>query len=411
MRASWAAGQSRLYVPWIGFAAVCTLLMCLLPGEETVPYHLAWIGLALAYGIEAWPWARTVYAVIVFTICTGAVIVVRASTQVIGWGETAEIPLMSILVLLVLWNVRKRQVAYGELSRLAEQERARAVQREQLNRMTSHEMRTPATIALGYVDMLLKNETDERVRSDLRVIGDELSRLVLVADRVMRMIRVHDHVAFQRQDLAALVRETGERWSVVAERNWVVTCEPIELDCSAERLRACLDTLVENALRYTEDGDTVRIFGRRAGGAVTIGVADSGPGMDPQQVQAVNRGRLAASAQDPDLAQTQDQDYVAEDPKAQTGLGLALVRETARARGGRVVAGVSAEGGAVVMMVLPLGVRGPAPQHGGVDTAIRPGPPYAEPGPPPGHGAPIGSGRTSTVRGARRRARKSVTSA
>ena len=404
MKASFAAGEDRLYVPWIGFAVVCTLLMCFLPGEETVPYHLAWIGLALAYGIEAWPWARTVYAVIVFTICTGAVIVVRASTGVIGWGETAEIPLMSILVLLVLWNVRKRQVAYGELSRLAEQERARAVQREQLNRMTSHEMRTPATIALGYVDMLLENETDERVRSDLKVIGDELNRLVLVADRVMRMIRVHDHVAFERQDLANLLRETGERWSVVGERNWVVTCEPIELDCSAERLRACLDTLVENALRYTEDGDTVRIFGRRAGGAVTIGVADSGPGMDPQQIQAVNRGQLAASA-------AEYQDYVAEDPKAQTGLGLALVREAARARGGRVVAGVSAEGGAVVMMVLPLGVREAGPHHGRIDTPARPGSLSSEPGPPPGHGAPVGSGRTPTVRGARRRARRSVTSA
>lgn len=345
MSADETGPSSRLFLPWIVVAAGCAVVMWIVPGEETVPYHVAWIGLASAYGIEAWPWRRTVYSVIAFTAVTGGILFERAATGVIAWGETAEIPLMSILVLLVLWNVRRRHVAYGELSRLAERDRLRAAQRERLSRMTSHEMRTPATIALGYADMLLRNETDERARSDLQVICDELRRLVLVGDRVIRMIRVHGEDEVRRHDLGALLRATGERWSVVADRNWVVSCEPIELPCSAERLRACLDTLVENALRYTEDGDTVRIFAARQGTSVRIGVADSGPGMDPLQLQAVNRGHLSTG----DI----DQPYLADDPKAQTGLGLALVHEAAQARGGRLVAGMSAEGGAMVMMVVP----------------------------------------------------------
>ena len=45
------------------------------------------------------------------------------------------------------------------------------------------------------------------------------------------------------------------------------------------------------------------------------------------------------------------------DPKSQTGLGLSLVRETAEALGGRLVAGRSAEGGALLLMVLPAVAR------------------------------------------------------
>jgi two-component system, OmpR family, sensor kinase len=345
MRALATGGNSRLYVPWIILAAGCSIAMWSVPGEETVPYHLAWIGLAGAYGIEAWPWARTVYSVAGYTVVSGAILVDRAATGAIGWGEITEIPLMSILVLLVLWNVRTRHVAYGHLTRMAERDRLRAAQRERLSRMTSHEMRTPATIALGYADMLLNSCEDQRIRSDLLVICDELRRLVLVSDRVVRTMRMQDQDEVRLHDVSSLLRETGERWGVVADRHWVVQCEPFLYRCSAERLRASLDTLVENALRYTEEGDTIRIFGAAVGSRVVLGVADSGPGMDPVVLHAVNRGRLSL--------QDSPSDFIASDPKSQTGLGLALVREAAEARGGCLVAGSSAEGGALVVMALP----------------------------------------------------------
>jgi hypothetical protein len=53
--------------------------------------------------------------------------------------------------------------------------------------------------------------------------------------------------------------------------------------------------------------------------------------------------------------------FTAADPKAQTGLGLGLVREVVAARGGRILAGRSDEGGASVLMVLPVGDRAVVP--------------------------------------------------
>ena len=39
--------EPRLLVPWLLLAAVCCLFMWVMPGDETIPYHVGWIGLAL----------------------------------------------------------------------------------------------------------------------------------------------------------------------------------------------------------------------------------------------------------------------------------------------------------------------------------------------------------------------------
>ena len=328
---------------------MCAFLMWRLPGEETIPYHLAWIAITVAYGIEAWPWGQTVMAVVAYTLLTGGILAARAATGVVGWQETAEIPLMAALVLIVMWNVRRRHLAFASLSELAERDRERAARRERLSRMTSHEMRTPATIAMGYTEMLLSQETDDTRRADLSVIQEELGRLVLAGDRIVRTLRMHDVDDIQEQDLRPLLTDVAGRWAVLADRNWIVTCDPVRLSCSAGRLRACLDTLIENAVRYTEPGGTVRILGQAQGDDVVIGVADSGPGMDPLLLSVVNRADF--------LTMSRENAYVTQDPKAQTGLGLALVWEAAVARGGHLSAGVADEGGALVTIVVPRHLR------------------------------------------------------
>ncbi len=338
------AHRPRLFVPWLLLAAVCSMMMWLSPGEETIPYHVAWIGVALAYGFDPWPLGRTLGALVVYTCTTGGILVLRAATGVVAWEETAEIPLMATLVLLSVWHVRRRQAAMAELLRMADRDRLRAQQRERLSRVTSHEMRTPLTIAVGYVDLLLERETEDERRADLEVVRDELGRLGRTGDRLLRMIRLQELVRWGPVDLDGFFADVGERWATVADRRWVVDAAVGTCDISTERLRACLDTLIENALRYTAVGDVIRLCATRSGDSVLLGVADSGSGLSAPLVAAIN-------AQDFQGARQLTADVAGSG--SQTGLGLGLVHEMVSMCGGKVVAGTSAEGGALILMAIP----------------------------------------------------------
>lgn len=337
--------RKNLYRPWLAVATACTLLMWFSPGEETVPYHLAWVGFALAYGLVPWTTQQTVKGLLFFTVATGAVLVVRAGNGTIAWQETTEIPLMSLLVFLLAWHIRRRQSALAAVTVMADREREESRARERLIQRTSHEMRTPLTIARGYIEMLRGKETDPERLGDLTVVDEELERLTRVCQRLVRAIRIQGHVDVERVDVDAMLRQTGERWGAVADRQWVVDAQAGYITGSPERLRACLDTLIENALRYTADGDTIRLLGHRhpSGSTFEIGVADGGSGLSDDQVAFINGGSRA-----------EDRPVVPRDELSQTGLGLDIVIGVAQDMGGRLVAARAPEGGALLVMQGPL---------------------------------------------------------
>lgn len=333
-------GPGDLYYPWLALSVASVSLMWFWPGEETIPYHVAWASFALLYGLGNWGLRRALSGLALCTLLTGAVLVTRAATGVIAISETAEIPLMSILMVLMIWHVRRRQIALAAVTTMAQREREQARDRERLTRLTSHEMRTPLTISRGYIELLLNREQEPDKRRDLEVVDDELDRLTRVTERLVRVIRLQGEAEVRLLDLDAMLLQTVQRWSPVARRNWVVDARAGEHDGSAERMRASLDTLIENALRYTSDGDTIRLTGSRTAQQIELSVADSGAGLSDEQLAAIND---AAKGVEPPR-----------DALSQTGLGLELVRGLVTAHGGRLLAGAAPEGGALLVMQIPV---------------------------------------------------------
>lgn len=350
---------------WTLWAFVCLVAMFTWPGQETIPYHLGWAGFALAFGLGTWSRWQLVTALTWYSLAGGVTLERSWLQGRIGWGETTEIPLMLLLAMLMVWHVRRRQAALAEVTRLAERDVQASFGREQLMQLTSHELRTPLTIARGYIELLQTRATELQNQQDLCVVADELERLSRVSDRLVRMIRLQDDTTSEDFDIDQVMAQAVERWRVVADRRWTLDARAGSDVGSPERLRTALDTLVENAIRYTSVGDTIRLVGSRDFQQIAVGVFDSGVGFSDHQIIAINSGEEAPLPTNAvgTLAGTDMEtgtEFYPEDLLSGTGLGLSIVRALAHAHGGTLQAAHAPDGGAAMILTLPLNSSGQA---------------------------------------------------
>ncbi|KQZ90654.1 hypothetical protein ASD62_16525 [Phycicoccus sp. Root563] len=373
---------------WLATAVASICAMPLYLGFETLPFHIALVVFVTLYGLGLGEQRLTLPTLGLFWLISTVQFILSAMRSEINWIETTELPLLAILMWMVMHNIQRRQRALVQVWEMAEKERALSASRERLTRITSHELRTPLTIARGYLGLLNASEYRSDRLADLVVVDDELRRLERVCDRLVRAISLEGGTTREVVDLDDAMREVLVRWSTIADRNWQLDSDVGQLVLAPERLRAVLDTMVENALRYTGPDATIRLFARRSAGRVQFGVADSGPGLSPAQIETINgwRERPATAVG----AALLDDEF--RDEYSQTGLGLAMVHALARVRSGWLVAGTSREGGAELSIDVPDALR---PHHSPASAAARAGAAMASwPALPPVRGVePLPAGR------------------
>jgi two-component system, NtrC family, sensor histidine kinase GlrK len=91
----------------------------------------------------------------------------------------------------------------------------------------------------------------------------------------------------------------------------------------AEKLRSIVDNLLGNAVKFTPPGGTITVLTRQTEGEACIEVIDSGPGVPPEERDAIFTSFYRGRAQPEGRVEG-------------TGLGLAIAREFAEAHGGSI---------------------------------------------------------------------------
>ncbi len=373
-----AALSDVLFVGWVVLAAVALTLVLRVPGSETVPFHLALAGFALAYSQCRWPLSRTLIALGTFCLLIAMLFVRDAVTHTLDWTEATEVPIAALLVVGVVRHVHRTQRALDLVQQAADRDRALSDDRERLARLTSHEMRTPLTVVMGFLDLALATGVDVEVRGYLGAVREEVSNLHRVVDRAVRAAHVRQDLPMDAVDVEPLLEGLVTRWHGVARREWVVDADTLSITASRDRLVAGLDTLVENAVRYTDEGDVIRLVGRHHDGWVLLAVADGGAGMSDELLGVVDE-RMTRRRPPWVSASGRTTGAREGDPEAGTGLGLEIVRRATHMRGGILVADAAPEGGALVGMWVPLVVapgflRPPAGEVLAVTAPPDPGP-------------------------------------
>lgn len=349
-------GRRHLIVVWTVWALCCLAAMVMLPGHDSLAYHLGWVGFALAFGFGTWSRWQLVTSLTWYTLASGLAMERSWLLGNISWDETTEIPLMFLLALLMVWSVARSRTAQAQVMELAAHDVQRHRDHARLMQLTSHELRTPLTIVRGYVELMQARAWEVEDVQDLSVVADELDRLSRVSDRLIRRLGMQDDTTREMVDVDRVMAQSVERWKVVADRRWVLEADAGQGIGSPDRLRTCIDTLVENAIRYTSVGDTIRLVGSRRLQHVTVSVLDAGVGLSDHQIAAINAGE--PSAQTETTALTDPVLDTDPDDLAGTGLGLSIVRESAHARGGTLHASHAPEGGAALTLTYPVNPPG-----------------------------------------------------
>lgn len=270
-----------------------------------------------------------------------------ASTLLVGGLPQSHLPFLLALLALA---ATLAGVAVLQLRRESEIGRLRA----DFVSSVSHELRTPVAQIRLYVETLRlgRTRTDADRRWALAHIERETTRLAHLVENVLRFTTwrradaatdVSAHAA--SIELAPALAEIVEEFAPLALARGAHV-EIHEHDATtvavpSDALRHIVLNLLDNAIKYGPDGQTVRVSTSVIGDEVRIAVADEGPGVPESERERIWRPfvRGAGGAH-----------------RGGSGIGLAIVRDIVESHGGRVWI-ESSSGGARFVVALPCAAR------------------------------------------------------
>jgi two-component system, OmpR family, sensor histidine kinase KdpD len=213
-------------------------------------------------------------------------------------------------------------------SRFAETEATRRADaaKTALLHAISHDLRSPLTAVTTAASGLRAGSISDADRDELlSVIDDESERLARLVDDLLDVSRIQAGAVNPRTDWTDLSDVTASAAASVRAR---VGEHPVEFDLPADlplvqadaaQLERVFSNLLENAIRYSPEGEPVRISGGSGGGKVIVRVTDQGRGIAPAR---------QAEVFEPFVTGREDH--------GGSGLGLAISRGLVEANGGTI---------------------------------------------------------------------------
>lgn len=263
--------------------------------------------------------------------------------------------LQSIVVLLVaiavlVWIVHMIAKRWAEETVTpieAKQEKLETI-RSEFAANVSHELKTPLTSIKGFTDMLssgMVSDPEDQQRF-LTMIGVEVDRLMEMINDLLKLSEL-ESVAMPRPDdraeLLSVCRDVAALLDSAAKRkNIQLTVAGYEAVAGIPpaRLRELVMNLVENGIKYTEEGGTVTVIAEQKEQSVLLTVSDTGIG-----IPSVAQDRIFERFYRVDKGRARSE--------GGSGLGLAIVKHITQLYGGTIHLESKLGEGTTIVVSLP----------------------------------------------------------
>ena len=222
--------------------------------------------------------------------------------------------------------------------------------RNQFVSNASHELKTPlATMKILLESMIYQPDMDVELRDEfLTDVNKEIDRLNLIISDLLTLVSMDSKTMRLNREtlnLAQLVKDTAHRLAPVATQRHqqikLQLADSCEMFADNAKLTQVIYNLMDNALKYTQEGGTIRIRLVRSGRDAILTVADNGPGIPKEDQNHIfdrfyrvdkSRGRNTGG----------------------TGLGLSIVHQLVLMHGGSITVDSEEGQGAVFTVELPI---------------------------------------------------------
>lgn len=225
--------------------------------------------------------------------------------------------------------------------------KAQLAQKERFAAMIAHELRSPLTPIINYAQLIARpNQRRETIERGSQIIISQSWRLARLAKDLLDVSRLSSGqftLKCQNCDLSKVIKDLVEQIKPVAPFHIFeveLPAEPLVGNWDSDRLQQAVGNLVDNAIKYSDDGTTITVRIWCEESIARISVHNVGMGIPKAQTDQLFRpfSRLqAATLQDG------------------TGLGLFIARSIAEAHGGTLCLEELPEGqGTTFSFDLPL---------------------------------------------------------
>ena len=214
----------------------------------------------------------------------------------------------------------------------------------------SHDLRTPLTSIQGFSQAIAEGVASdpEAAQRAAQVIHDEAARMHRMVENLLDMARIEaGRLDMQRQavQIGELLQAVGESLSVKAEEQDIELVRDVpdtlpRIAGDGDRLAQVFTNLLDNAIKHTPTGGTVRLRAQADTDFVEVQVRDTGEGIP--------------SADLPRIFERFYQVDKSRHPRAGTGLGLAITRQIVEAHGGTVQVASKEGEGSIFTVWLPV---------------------------------------------------------
>ncbi len=257
------------------------------------------------------------------------------------------IPTYPLLVLVLAHLANYGSVGMGGLVTYALEKRRREAQRAfeartELAAICSHDLKNLLASVLGHAElaeMRLDAGDPEKARDNLRQIrrsGDRMMELIRDLLDLSRLEAGKIALSRSRFDLVRTVQGTVHSLEPAAQRKEIaIETElpegPVQFHGDQSKIIQVMTNLLHNAVQYTPEKGRVRVRIVQGSGTVSVTVADTGPGLPPEEAELIFDPAALTKKRGSRFSLS-------------TGLGLNIVRRLTELHGGRVWAESSPQG-------------------------------------------------------------------